>query len=285
MLGDVRYLTDDQIELPRQNAQPLPSFEPDPPTSLEKDLRRTLRDIIRRGYQQRLLISTEGSVSARLDADSFLISPYRVDRSTLDLDDIVLVRNGEAEAGKTPSRASRNHSAIYDRYPQFHAIANAYTVNATAFSVTGAPLSTRTIPEGYIVLRDINRVPYGIQFTDSSDLARTSPPPTPSPCSTTTASSSPAPPSSKPSTASKSSNPPPRPSSTPGPRPARPHARFRHRRAETALLQEHSIVRQAFDDTPRSPTSDGEMTSDPFPLPFPSSRPCFPQSHRASSPP
>lgn len=171
MLGDVHYLTDPQIELPRQNAQPLPSFDPDPPSTLEKELRRSLRDIIRRGYQQRLLISTEGSVSARLDSDSFLISPYRVDRSSLDLDDLVLVRSGRAEAGKTPSRASRNHSAIYARYPEFHAIANAYTVNATAFSVTGAPLSTRTIPEGYVVLRDVNRVPYGVQFTDSSDLA------------------------------------------------------------------------------------------------------------------
>lgn len=88
------------------------------------------------------------------------------------LDDIVLVRRGAGEQGKTPSRASRNHQAIYDRHPQIGAIVNAYTVNATAFSVTGAALDPRTIPESYIFLREVNRLPYGVPFRDSDELAR-----------------------------------------------------------------------------------------------------------------
>jgi L-fuculose-phosphate aldolase len=171
-LGEVRYLTDAQVVLPRQNVRPLPSFEPEPPTSREKELRRQLCEFVRRGYQQRLLISTEGSFSARLDKDSFLITPYQVDRLAVDLEHIVLVRNGAAEQGKTASRASRNHQAIYAAHPEINAIVNAYTVNATAFSVTGAALDTRTIPESYIFLRDVNRVPYGIQFLASGDVAR-----------------------------------------------------------------------------------------------------------------
>jgi L-fuculose-phosphate aldolase len=51
------------------------------------------------------------------------------------------------------------------------AIVNAYTVNATAFSVTGAALDSRTIPESYLFLRDISRIPYGLQFRCSETLA------------------------------------------------------------------------------------------------------------------
>ena len=61
---------------------------------------------------------------------------------------------------------------IYDQHPKIGAIVNAYTVNATAFSVTGAALDPRTIPESYVFLREVNRVPYGVQFRDSRELAR-----------------------------------------------------------------------------------------------------------------
>lgn len=171
MLGDVRYLEDDQTELPRRLAAPLPEFEPAPASSREKELRRQLRDFVQRGYRQRLLISTEGSFSARLNDDEFLITPYRVDRSTIDLDDLVLASRGAAERGKIPSRAASNHREIYRRHSSIGAIVNAYTVNATAFSATTATLDSRTIPESYIFLRDVARVPYGLQFEDSAALA------------------------------------------------------------------------------------------------------------------
>jgi L-fuculose-phosphate aldolase len=174
MLGEVRYLTDDQVALPRINVIPLLAFDRTmdaPATNQEKELRRLLCDFVKRGYRQRLLISTEGSFSARLDAESFLITPYRVDRNTVDLADVVLVRGGRAEAGKTPSRAAADHRAIYDRHPEINAIVNAYTVNATAFSVTGATFDSRTIPESYIFLREVERIPYGVQFGRPEELA------------------------------------------------------------------------------------------------------------------
>jgi L-fuculose-phosphate aldolase len=49
-------------------------------------------------------------------------------------------------------------------------------VNATAFSVTGAPLDSRTIPESYIVIREVSRFPYGLQFSDAAALAAAMPP-------------------------------------------------------------------------------------------------------------
>ena len=74
-----------------------------PPTAGERELRRQLGEFVRRGYRQRLLISTQGAFSARLDDESFLITPHRVDRGTLDAPDLVLVRSGAPEPGRRPA--------------------------------------------------------------------------------------------------------------------------------------------------------------------------------------
>ena len=94
-----------------------------------------------------------------------------MDRGTLEPDDLVLIRGGKGEAGQQPSRAAHSHQAIYRRHPEIGSIINAYPVNATAFSVTGAELDTRTIPESYVVVRQVARVPYGPQFDDVEALA------------------------------------------------------------------------------------------------------------------
>jgi L-fuculose-phosphate aldolase len=175
LLGEVRYLNDEQLAAARRSVPLLaapPAAAPGKASSPEKELRRQLCDFVRRGYHQRLLISTEGSFSARLDRDSFLITPYQTDRQALGLADIVLVRKGAAEPGKSPSRAARIHQAIYERHPGIGSIVNAYPVYATAFSVTGAPLEARTIPESFLLLRDVRRVPFGLQFQDGAELAR-----------------------------------------------------------------------------------------------------------------
>jgi len=171
MLGDVRLLTDRQLELSRRQAERLPEFEPASPHSRECELRTQLRDFLRRGYQQRLFISTAGSFSARLDTDEFLITPYLRDRHRIELEDLVLIDGGRREAGKTPSRSSRMHRAIYQRHPEIAAIVTAYPVNATAFCVTQTELNTRTIPESYLFLRDVPRLPFELPFGDGTELA------------------------------------------------------------------------------------------------------------------
>ena len=55
--------------------------------------------------------------------------------------------------------------------PRFLSEDNAAPVNATAFSVTGIPFDSRTIPESYILLRHVGRVPYGVQFRDPDRVA------------------------------------------------------------------------------------------------------------------
>ena len=170
-LGDTQVLSDEQLALSRRQARAFPEFQPEPALSREKELRTQLRDFLRRGYQQRLFISTAGSFSARVDDDSFLITPYQRDRQWINLDDLVLIDQGRREAGKHPSRSATMHQAIYASHPEVAAIVTAYPVNATAFSVTAAPLPTRTIPESYLFLRDVPRLPFELPFGDGSELA------------------------------------------------------------------------------------------------------------------
>lgn len=170
-LGPVRYLLDEQLHFVRSRVSVLPEFVPATATVKEKELRRQLCAFLRRGYRNRLMISTEGSFSARVEDDCLLMTPNRLDRHTVDLDDLVLVRTGRREAGKLPSNAAALHRAIYGRHPQVGAIVNAYTVNATAFSATAEPLDCRTIPESYLLLRDVPRIPFGVQFAAPHKVA------------------------------------------------------------------------------------------------------------------
>jgi ribulose-5-phosphate 4-epimerase/fuculose-1-phosphate aldolase len=163
-LGEVRYLSDDELSSAHQPWAQWDGFAHSAPSAREKELRALLAEFVRRAYRQRLFINTQGSFSARVDGDAFLITPYQCERATLEAHELVLVRAASCQAGATPSRAARIHAALYRRYPEMGAIVNGYPVNATAFSVTGAALDSRTIPESYIVIRQVGRVPYGAQF-------------------------------------------------------------------------------------------------------------------------
>jgi len=170
-LGQIRYLSDSLLHQAHARSVALESFAPGPASSLEMELRRQLATFLQRGCQQRLFISTEGSFSARLDEDSFLITPTQKDRETLDYADFVLIRGNYREKGKKASRAVFCHQAIYRRHPDIQAIVFAHPVNATAFSVTESQFDTHTIPESYVFLRDVHRVPYGIQYQNDGSVA------------------------------------------------------------------------------------------------------------------
>jgi L-fuculose-phosphate aldolase len=171
LLGPVRYLTAEQLALSQRPRAQLPEYDPGPASTAEKELRREVCEFVRRGCRQRLMTSTEGSFSARVDGDSFVITSYRVDRHTVDVGQLALVRDGRREVGMQPSRAVLIHQAIYRQHPAARAVVNAIPVNATAFGVTATPLDARTIPESYILLRDVAVVPFGWQYEDGERIA------------------------------------------------------------------------------------------------------------------
>jgi L-fuculose-phosphate aldolase len=160
----IQTLTDKQIAQFEKRSADLPTFQPGRHSSRERELRQAICRIVHRAYERRLMTSTEGTVSARVDSASFLITPYGVDRKLLDIEDLVLIENGRAEQGKRPSRAARLHQVIFADHPDIQCIITAQCPSAMAYAVTGQPLDSRTIPESYVVLRNVPLVSYGLPY-------------------------------------------------------------------------------------------------------------------------
>lgn len=174
VLGEVRYIGDEEATgraAEPESGDPPGEFIPGAACARERELRRELAGFVRRGYRQRLLISTEGSFSARVSGQSFLITPRGCDRALLGPEELVLVDGIRTEAGKRPSFATRLHQAIYARHPAVQAIVNATPVNVTAFAVVDGPLDTRTIPESYVFLREVAKLPLSVLSGDPSLVA------------------------------------------------------------------------------------------------------------------
>lgn len=141
------------------------------PTNHEKELRMEICEFAQRAYRQRLMISTAGAISARLDQNQFIITPRRRDRLNLDPSSLVRATRDSAEAGKHASRTNRLHGFIYEANPDVGVIINAQPMCASAFCMTDAEFSSRTIPESYLVLGDTPKVPFACVVDDAEALA------------------------------------------------------------------------------------------------------------------
>jgi len=171
-IGTPIALTKDGIELSKNKKDIImEEFQPTSFSSEEREHRRIMCELIHRAYDQKLFTSTEGTFSRKLADNSFLITPYNVDRKYIEPEDIVRIDNGQKEAGKTPSRSVLLHKAIYEKHPHINSVIIAHAPNIMAFAVTDVAFDSRTIPESYILLRNIPKVPYGTVFMETEKLA------------------------------------------------------------------------------------------------------------------
>jgi L-fuculose-phosphate aldolase len=171
-LGSITTLTDEQVASIDQSDHLLPESTPAYHSSRERELRQQIVDVVRRACGRQLMISTEGVVSARVEADAFLITPTGYDRPSVTHEDLVLIQNGCRETGKRPSRSVRLHAAIYRLHPDIQCVITAQSPYASAFAIAERDFSTRTIPESYIMLLDVPKVPYGMQYHDPQVVAQ-----------------------------------------------------------------------------------------------------------------
>lgn len=183
-LGRISTLTEEQLLPFDVPYNLLPEFRHEIFSSRERELRQEIVEIVNRAVDRYLMISTEGVVSARLDNSSclddtslelgglsFLITPTGCDRGSVDVEELVLIRDGKREAGKLPSRSVRLHDAIYRSHPGINCVITAQSPHATAYAVSEQKFDTRTIPESFILLRDIPLIPYGAQFREPQRVA------------------------------------------------------------------------------------------------------------------
>ncbi|MDO5988531.1 class II aldolase/adducin family protein [Flavivirga amylovorans] len=169
-IGTPKYLSDADIdEFEAQATGVLPEVGVVDYPSDEVEKRLEICKIVQRSCQQGLMISSYGTVSMRWRNNDFLITPTDVNRWDMELDDIVQIKGGKREVGKTPSRATWMHQEIYNRNPEVNSIIMTQSPYLMAFGVTGSYLNVRTIPESWIFLQDINTVKYGVHFRKNNN--------------------------------------------------------------------------------------------------------------------
>ena len=160
-LGKCNQLTERELNFTNTDEHlRIDEFSPGSHSAEECAARRDMVALIHRSYRQHLFCSTQGTFSMRLSDGSFLITPYGVDRAYMEEADLVLIKNGMRERGKTPSRSVLLHQTIYAAHDDINAILAANPPHAMAFAVTDAAFDPRTIPESYIMLREIEKIPF-----------------------------------------------------------------------------------------------------------------------------
>ena len=171
-IGTVHELPADAGRITETNAHTkMDDFIPHSHTAEELAARRDMITLIHRSYQMGLFTATHGTYSVRLSDGSFIITPFGCDRAYLEEDDLVRVKSGMKELGKTPSRAVYLHQKIYDSNPDIHAVLIAHPLHAMAFAVTDTRFDARTIPESYILLRNVRKLPYDLIYTAPDTVA------------------------------------------------------------------------------------------------------------------
>ncbi|MCB9460142.1 MAG: class II aldolase/adducin family protein [Anaerolineaceae bacterium] len=170
--GEISNLTKDELDLFEHRDNHLPVFMPDQHSSYEREQREKVVDIVHRACERSLMISTEGVVSARINDQSFLITPTGVDRPSVDLESLVLVSEGKQEMGKLASRSVLLHQEIYKSNPDVNAIITAQSPYATAFTISERSFDTKTIPESYIMLLETPKLSFGVQYKQPAEVSK-----------------------------------------------------------------------------------------------------------------
>lgn len=172
-IGRTRPLTVDQLNrMEEQTDVDMEDLASVYISSEEKEARRTMAQLIKRAYDQRLFTSTQGTFSQKLDDGSFIITPYNVDRKYMDPEDFVRIEDGRKEPGKRPSRSVKLHELMYKQHPHIQSVIIAHAPNIMAFAVTEEYFDSRTIPESYILLRDIPKHPFASTYDNTEEFAK-----------------------------------------------------------------------------------------------------------------
>ena len=141
------------------------------PDADELRAREEVVAFVHRACARGLFSSALGAVSVRLAGGAFLVTPAAIDRLHLAPGDLVRIEGGRREAGKRPDPSVRFHAAVHARQPHVGAVIAGCPPSLGAFAVTAEPFDTRTIPECYIVLRDVPKLPFGATFLDPEATA------------------------------------------------------------------------------------------------------------------
>ncbi len=160
-LGTTFELTKEQLEKAAKNElKKVAAKESHRQTEEEAQVRDEMVRFLQRLYDRKLITGKMGSLSCKLSDGSMLITPALADRKLVSASDIVYMKSGKHEALKEPCEFFELHEKIYEQHPEVSCAAIVMPPYLMAYAITKASYNTHIIPEAYVVLRDIGKMPF-----------------------------------------------------------------------------------------------------------------------------
>lgn len=125
----------------------------------EREAREKLSCAISSLYSENLFLDSNGAASRRISDKAFIITASDKERSSVTVDDIVLINNGRREPGKHPSNSAALHKLIYDQNPHINAIVISHPRYSMAYSACSCDIDLDQ--EAKAIVGDIRRYPFG----------------------------------------------------------------------------------------------------------------------------
>jgi L-fuculose-phosphate aldolase len=171
-LGEITNLSAEELKAARvfKNVQ-CPDDRKHFITGHEHKICKDLVEIVKRTYERKLVTAVSGGFSARVDETGFFITPEGLDIKDMEPNDLVFIKKGKHEIGKTPSQFTSLHDEIYRKHKFIHSISSAHPISVMAFAITGTPLDSHTIPESFLMLNDIPLVPFRKRIEHPEEIA------------------------------------------------------------------------------------------------------------------
>jgi len=137
----------------------------------ETALRELICEIGSRVWQRGMASANSGNISARLDADTVLITPTLVSKGFMRPEQLLATNlDGEVLRGEGfPTSETPMHLRLYRERSDIGGVVHAHPPLATSFAVAGKALDLHLIPEAVIFLGEVPLVPF--QPPGSPELA------------------------------------------------------------------------------------------------------------------
>lgn len=148
------------------------------------ETRKNLVEACHRVYAMGFVAGYEGNLSARVGAHGVLVTPARMCKGDVTVDDLVMVDRrspkprvarrstkalGAPAVPGRPTAELEMHLMVYRERPDVHALVHAHPPVATGFAVARVPMPERALPEVIVGLGAVPLVPYALP--GSAELA------------------------------------------------------------------------------------------------------------------
>jgi L-ribulose-5-phosphate 4-epimerase len=130
------------------------------PHTQETETRQMVVNLAQDFLKAGLVVRTWGNFSARLDKDTFVITPSGKAYEGMQTSELVTVATADGkpleEGSGKPSSESPMHARVYQRYPEMKVVAHTHQVYASALTLLGTDID---VPEKWQSILGATRIP------------------------------------------------------------------------------------------------------------------------------